>query len=215
MAAEIPDGNLFMACRRPVREAFSPLPDGYFLRPPRREELPLWMDLHFDGPETARQYRPYMERYFAQVYAPHGDLFFERCRLLCAPDGEVAGTCFVWKAYGRVNTVHWFKVKREREGAGWGGRSSRPSSPRLGRKTSRSACTPSRGAAAPSSCTATLASAFSPTRSSAEGQTIWSRAFPSCGRSCRRRPSGGCSLTQRLPPCLQLRGVRRYMNFEG
>ena len=120
MAAEIPDGNLFMACRRPVREAFSPLPDGYFLQPPRREELPLWMDLHFDGPETARQYRPYMERYFAQVYAPHGDLFFERCRLLCAPDGEVAGSCFVWKAYGRVSTVHWFKVKREREGRGLG-----------------------------------------------------------------------------------------------
>lgn len=120
MEGKIPDGNLFMACRQLEGAAFSALPEGYSLRPPRREELPLWMDIHFDSPEEARANRPYMERYYAQVYAPQGDLFFRQCRFLCAPDGEVAGTCFVWKAYGRVSTVHWFKVKREHEGRGLG-----------------------------------------------------------------------------------------------
>lgn len=120
MPVQIPDGNLFMACRSPNREAFSALPAGYALRPLRREELPLWMDLHFDDPETAREYRPYMTRYFEEVYAPREALFFQSCRLLCAPDGEIAGSCFIWRAYGRVNTVHWFKVKREYEGHGLG-----------------------------------------------------------------------------------------------
>ena len=53
------------------------------------------------------------------VYAPHGELFFERCRFACV-DGAPVGTCFVWKAYGRVNTVHWFKVLRAYEGRGIG-----------------------------------------------------------------------------------------------
>ena len=117
---ETPDSNLFMACRIPNREAFSALPAGYTLRPLRREELPLWMDIHFDSPEEARDNRPYMERFFAQVYAPQEALFFRTCRLLCAPDGEAAGSCFVWRAYGQVNTIHWFKVKRACEGRGLG-----------------------------------------------------------------------------------------------
>lgn len=117
---EIPDGNLFLYCEQRNPAAFSALPEGYTLRFCREEELPLWMALHFDSPAEAEQNRPYMEEFFERVYAPHGDEFFRRCRLLCGPDGEVAGSCFLWKSLCGVETVHWYKVKKELEGRGLG-----------------------------------------------------------------------------------------------
>lgn len=116
---QMPDGNLFMACERVDRSAFGALPRGVELRCCRHDELDLWKAMHFDLPETAREYKPYMDEYFERVYAPQGELFFERCRFACV-DGVPVGTCFVWKAYGRVNTVHWFKVLRAYEGRGIG-----------------------------------------------------------------------------------------------
>ena len=117
---EIPDGNLFLYCEQRNPAAFSALPEGYTLRFCREEELPLWMALHFDSPAEAEQNRPYMEEFFGRVYAPRGDEFFRRCRLLCGPDGKAAGSCFLWESLCGVETVHWFKVKKELEGRGLG-----------------------------------------------------------------------------------------------
>ncbi len=114
------DGNLFMMCQALNRAGLRPVPAGYHLRLCRQEELPLWMSMHFDDQATARAQRPYMERFFADVYAPHGDLFFKRCIMLCDRSDRPVGTCFHWTAYESVSTLHWFKVRRDCEGRGLG-----------------------------------------------------------------------------------------------
>lgn len=116
----IPDRNLFMVLRTPRAEAFSPLPAGYRLRHCRSDELPLWKAMHFDDPAEAARNAPFMDGFYDQVYAPYGDLFFEKC-LLCVDHRDVpVGTLFTWAAYGRVETLHWFKVIRSFEGRGIG-----------------------------------------------------------------------------------------------
>ncbi len=114
------DGNLFLMCPALCREALRALPEGFHIRNCRREELELWKRLQFDDAETAREYRPFMTDYFERVYADKGDLFFQTCRFVCTEREEPVGTCFVWKAYGAVQTVHWFKVRKDYEGRGLG-----------------------------------------------------------------------------------------------
>lgn len=117
---KIEDANLFFCCPAPVPAAFTEIPEGFTLRNCRKEELGQWMDLPFDTPEDAAEYRSYMEEFFAKVYAPKGDLFFQQCRLLCEADGSIAGSCFIWKAYDQVTTLHWFKIRKDLEGRGLG-----------------------------------------------------------------------------------------------
>ena len=73
----IPDYNLFMMCRAPREEAFAPLPAGFHFDLCRREELETWMRFPFDTQEEARQYAPFMARYFQNVYAAKEAEFFE------------------------------------------------------------------------------------------------------------------------------------------
>lgn len=119
MCDKMPEGNLFMVCRKVERGAFAPLPDGVTVRNCRPDELDIWKDFHFDTAREAQENRPFMDEFFDRVYAPHGDEFFRRCLFVCENDVPI-GTCFIWKAYGCVNTVHWFKVRRECEGRGIG-----------------------------------------------------------------------------------------------
>lgn len=116
---QIPDGNLFMVCERLNPDAFSALPEGYTIRACRPDELNIWKAMPFDTAEVAREYRPFMDEYFDRVYAEHSAEFFKRCMYVCDGDKPV-GTCFVWPAYGRVNTLHWVKVLRGYEGRGLG-----------------------------------------------------------------------------------------------
>ncbi|MGI6372088.1 MAG: GNAT family N-acetyltransferase [Caldicoprobacterales bacterium] len=48
------------------------------------------------------------------------DLFFEKCLFVCDNKDIPVGTCFAWKAYDRITTIHWFKVIKEYEGLGIG-----------------------------------------------------------------------------------------------
>lgn len=120
MMAELPDRNLFMMCRRVRPEAGAPLPHGYRFALCGPEDLPAWYAFPFDTPEDARRFLPYMQAYFARVYAPRAALFHQRCLLVRSQAGEAVGTCFLWPAYGRVTTLHWLKVRREHEGRGIG-----------------------------------------------------------------------------------------------
>ena len=119
MSEHMPEGNLFMTCERLERAAFRELPEGFTLRSCRPDELGTWKRMHFDTEAEAVANLTYMDEFFERVYAPRGDEFFRRCLMACR-DGVPVGTCFVWKAYGRVNTVHWFKVLRGWEGRGLG-----------------------------------------------------------------------------------------------
>lgn len=119
MIDPIPDYNLFMMCPALDRAALRPLPAGFALRTCRPEELDLWKAIHFDDEETTRANHDYMTGFFDRVYAPQGDLFYKTCLFVCDGDRPI-GTCFAWQAYGRVTTIHWFKVLPDYEGRGIG-----------------------------------------------------------------------------------------------
>ena len=117
---DVMDFNLFMMCGELNNSALTELPQGFHFRFCRRDELDIWMAFPFDDAAMAAQYRDYMTDFFRDVYGGHEDLFFESCVFLCDNNDKPVGTCFVWRAYDAVTTVHWFKVLREHEGRGLG-----------------------------------------------------------------------------------------------
>ena len=116
MKYDIPELNLFMKCSCLQEEAFGKLPEGYTVRLCRRDELKIWKVLALEEP----QYVDYLTEYFDAVYADKADEFFERCLFVCDPQGKPVGTCFLWKAYGKIETIHWLHVLPEYEGLGLG-----------------------------------------------------------------------------------------------
>ena len=117
---EIPDYNVFMVCNKPDPEAFRELPSGLKTRILRREELPFWKGMIFDTPEDRETYRPFMDEWYDRVYLPREDLFFQKALVVCNAEDQPIGTCFIWKAYGEFNTIHWYKVSKAYEGQGIG-----------------------------------------------------------------------------------------------
>lgn len=114
----VEDCNLFMMCRSLCRQALSDIPEGYHVRLCRQDELELWYAFPYD--EGAQEHRAAMARYFDAVYRPYGDAFWRSCLFVCDAQDTPVGTCFAWKAYGCVTTIHWFKVRRDCEGRGLG-----------------------------------------------------------------------------------------------
>jgi len=120
MKKEISDKNLFMLCRKLNTSALAELPNGYHARTCRRNELDIWKRMHFDDEKTARQHSDYVTKFFNGVYACREDLFFKKCLFVCDKNDTPIGTCFAWKAYDKITTIHWFKVVREYERLGIG-----------------------------------------------------------------------------------------------
>lgn len=120
MSEEIPDKNLFMMCSALNPAAFRSLPSGFHIRKCRENELGTWMDFPFDHPMEAEKYREFMSSYFEKVYAGKGKLFFDKCLFVCDSQDRPIGTCFAWRAYEKITTLHWFKVLKPYEGSGIG-----------------------------------------------------------------------------------------------
>lgn len=120
MSEEIPDKNLFMMCPALNLDAVRRLPEGYYFRNCRKSELRLWMSFPFDNPEEAEQYRGFMEQFFQNVYAKKESLFYEKCLFVCDSQDRPVATCFAWKAYNNMTTIHWWKVLKTHEGKGIG-----------------------------------------------------------------------------------------------
>ena len=116
----MPEYNLFMVCKKPNEEAFSQLPKGFYFDLCRREELGIWMAFPFDSQQQAREYRGFMERYYRDVYSGAEALFFQNCLFVRNRRGAPVATAFLWRAYRRIHTLHWLKVKKEYEGRGIG-----------------------------------------------------------------------------------------------
>lgn len=116
MALEIPALNLFMMCPKPRGEAFRQLPQGYHARLCRPEELSCWKELNSINPESIG----FLDDYFQRVYAKEKELFFQKCTFVCDEKDRPVGTCFLWRAYGKITTLHWLKVLPEYEGQGIG-----------------------------------------------------------------------------------------------
>jgi GNAT superfamily N-acetyltransferase len=113
------DGNIFMMCKQVNRQAFSSLPPGFAVRTLRRDELDFWQAMPFDDDYTA-EHAAYMAEFFRNTYAVQEETFFASVLVVCDPNDQIVGTCFLWKAYGLFNTVHWFKVVKAYEGRGIG-----------------------------------------------------------------------------------------------
>lgn len=118
---DIPDLNIFMMCDELNRNALSKLPVGYHIRTCRPDELKLWKEFPFDNEEDKMQYYEYMSNYFEEVYSDKLDEFYNRCLFVCEDETDKpVTTCFVWKSYDKINTIHWFKTLKEYEGKGLG-----------------------------------------------------------------------------------------------
>ncbi len=117
---EISDKNLFMICERLDDSAVSELSDDYSARTCREDELDIWKRMPFDDAGQAEKYQDSMADYFIRVYAPKGNLFFEKCLFVCDDRDHPIATGFIWKAYEAFNTIHWLKVLKRYEGKGIG-----------------------------------------------------------------------------------------------
>ncbi|TQS74888.1 GNAT family N-acetyltransferase [Ornithinibacillus gellani] len=120
MAEQIPEKNLFMMCTKLVQDAVSELPKNFYIRPCEKNELDIWKAMPFDTPELASEYADFMTTYFEDVYLPKGDLFFQQCMFVCNQEDKPIGTCFLWKSYNSIWTLHWLKVLKEYENEGIG-----------------------------------------------------------------------------------------------
>lgn len=118
---DIPDLNIFMMCDKINKNALSKLSEGFYIRTCKSEELSIWMEFPFDNEEDKSNYYEYMNDYFKNVYGSNVEEFYNRCLFVCEDktDKPVA-TCFIWKAYNKINTIHWFKTLKEYEGKGLG-----------------------------------------------------------------------------------------------
>lgn len=117
---EIPDKNIFMMCAALNRGALRELPDGYFVRNCRRDELDVWKAMPFDDRASAKASEAYMTDFFARAYGGKEEAFFAETLFVCGADDKPIATCLMWKAYDRFNTIHWLKVLKEYEGRGIG-----------------------------------------------------------------------------------------------
>ena len=116
----IPEKNLFMMCKALNFNAISELSDEYHVRTCRRDELDIWKEMPFDDVKSAKEYNGFMTEYFNDVYGSKEDLFFQKCLFVCDKNDTPIGTCFAWKAYEKISTIHWFKVRKNYEGLGIG-----------------------------------------------------------------------------------------------
>ena len=120
MNEQILDMNLFMMCKKLNKKALCDMPSGFHVRTCQKNELDIWKAMPFDQPELAKQNYDYMTKYYNSVYAKNEDLFFQKCLFVCNKENEPIGTCFAWKAYDKITTIHWFKVLKNYEGKGIG-----------------------------------------------------------------------------------------------
>ncbi|NJP36213.1 GNAT family N-acetyltransferase [Alkalicoccus luteus] len=116
---QLPEKNLFMCCHEPNKKAFAAFPAGVHVRSMTAHDLPTWMAMPFDDPADASAYRPFMEEYVKRVYSSDMKCFF-RQTLIVEDDKRIIGVCTRWKAYGKLETVHWLKTVPEWEGHGIG-----------------------------------------------------------------------------------------------
>jgi len=107
--------NIFMQCDTPDKTAFRALPAEYSFRLCRRDELEVWKRVVVE-----EQYVHYVTEFYEKVYAKHEDEFFRRCLFACDANDKPVASTFIWRSYGLINTVGWFRVLPEYEGKGLG-----------------------------------------------------------------------------------------------
>jgi GNAT superfamily N-acetyltransferase len=104
-----------MQCKYLRPNAFRLLPKGYSFRLCRRDELETWKRV-----VAEEQYVDMVTDFYNKVYAEHENEFFMRCLFVCDAKDEPVASCLIWRSYGLIDTVGWFRVLPEYEGQGIG-----------------------------------------------------------------------------------------------
>lgn len=117
---EIPDYNIFMMCEQLNKQAVAELRPPYYFRNCRPEELERWKAFPFDSDIVPEAYAAYMNQMVNDSYGGQMDTFFHNTLFVCTQAGQPVATCSHWKAYGTINTIHWFKTVKAYEGQGIG-----------------------------------------------------------------------------------------------
>ena len=115
MIASANENNLFLQCDRANTNAFRPMPEGFTTRLCRVDELDKWKEIWAAG-----KYMEFVNWYYDEVYAPHGDTFFRSCMFAVDEEDRPVATSGIWRSYGKINTVLLFHVLPEYEGMGIG-----------------------------------------------------------------------------------------------
>ena len=117
---EIPDYNIFMMCERLNEKALADLSAGYYFRNCRPDELELWKAFPFDSDTVPIEYEDMMNQFIHDTYRGDMETFFQNTLFVCNEQGIPVATCSYWKAYGKLNTIHWLKTLKAHEGKGIG-----------------------------------------------------------------------------------------------
>ena len=117
---EIPDYNIFMMCEQINKDALTELNADYYFRNCRPEDLELWKAFPFDSDTVPVEHEDFMNQIIHDSYRGNMATFFENTLFVCNKEGHPVATCSYWKAYGKINTIHWLKTRKSYEGKGIG-----------------------------------------------------------------------------------------------
>jgi ribosomal protein S18 acetylase RimI-like enzyme len=117
---DIPDLNLFMMCPSLNEQSLAPMPAGYSIRSCHPEEFAIWKAFPFETPEQVKEYDGFMTHFFHEVYGRDTELFFKNTLFACNTADMPVATCSSWKAYGKFQSIHWWKTLKGHEGKGIG-----------------------------------------------------------------------------------------------
>ncbi|KAA0267915.1 MAG: GNAT family N-acetyltransferase [Chloroflexi bacterium] len=117
---EIPDYNIFMMCEQLNRSALTELSAGYYFRNCRPDELETWKAFPFDSERVPEEYEGFMNKIINDSYGKNMDVFFQNTLFVCDKEDKPVATCSHWKAYGKINSIHWLKTLKAHEGKGLG-----------------------------------------------------------------------------------------------
>lgn len=118
--SQIPDFNIFMMCPQLNETAVTELNSKYYFRNCRPDEIELWKAFPFDSNKVPDRYRSFMDEYVDVTYGSNIDAFFRQTIFVCDLSDIPVATCSYWKAYGRINSIQWFKTLKAYEGRGIG-----------------------------------------------------------------------------------------------
>ena len=109
-----------MMCEKLDTNALMKLNREYYFRSCRRIELQIWKAFPFDTEKVPTKYEAFMNQYIYETYGDNLDLFFDKTLFVCNQQDKPIATCSAWKAYGKFNTIQWFKTLKAYEGKGIG-----------------------------------------------------------------------------------------------
>src|SRR5574339_189721 len=112
---EIPDYNIFMMCERINTNALTDIHTDFTFRNCRPDELERWKAFPFDSDTLPAEYEDFMNQIIRDTYSRDMDTFFKNTLFVCTQEGRPVATCSSWKAYGKINTIHWLKTLKDYE----------------------------------------------------------------------------------------------------